>query len=57
MWTCRQGTRAWDSHQSLEEAVRHLREIADALEGPVLVIAHRIGGRIDHLEELGEIVP
>jgi hypothetical protein len=52
MWTCRQGNRAWDSHQSLEEAVSHLREIADALEGPVLVIAHRIDGRIDHLDEI-----
>jgi hypothetical protein len=52
MWTCRQGNRVWDSHPSLTEAVSHLREIADTLEGSVQLIAHWINGRIEHLEEI-----
>lgn len=52
-WECRQGNRVWDSHPTLEEAVDHLRELARAMEGPVLLIAHRLGGPIEHLEEVG----
>ncbi|MGC4109439.1 MAG: hypothetical protein QM747_03225 [Nocardioides sp.] len=51
-WTCRQGRQVLDAHPALHEAVTHLRELAEALEGPVLLIAHRLDGRIEHVAEL-----
>jgi carotenoid cleavage dioxygenase-like enzyme len=52
-WSCRQGTQVWDAHPHLDEAVEHLREIGAALNTPALIIAHHMGGRIEHLEHVG----
>lgn len=49
-WECRQGSRVWDAHSSLEEALDHLRDLARALEAPVQLFAHPLGGEIEHLE-------
>jgi hypothetical protein len=42
-WFCRHGTTTYDGHPTLEEALRHLAEIATR---PALLIVHHLDGRI-----------
>ncbi|MGC4112262.1 MAG: hypothetical protein QM747_17965 [Nocardioides sp.] len=51
-WTCRQGNHEIDSHPEFEKALSHLHQLALSIEGPVLIIAHRLGGHVEHVMEI-----
>ena len=49
-WGCRHGMTDYDIHETLDDAVAHLRELASET-GPAVVFAHWLDGTVERLGE------
>ena len=52
-WQCRWGAETYDEHQTMTDALAHVRLIA-AEHGPSTFFVHRLGGSV---ERLGDVIP
>ena len=48
-WGCHHGRTAFDRHATLDDALRHLRELARA-KAPAWLIAHHRDGRVERMD-------
>lgn len=46
-WACRHGMRVFDCHPTLDEALRHLRDLAHRLGADTSIMVHHHDGRIE----------
>lgn len=48
-WSCSRGRFHFDTHEDVFEAVSHLREMTASLDGPAMVIIHRLDGVVEKI--------